>query len=261
MKDRKISSLWLLGGLLGVVLLTGLIAPAYAQQIASGGTPTPGPGPTFEVFFNTPQQCIVIDFEGLGNLVPVGTLSTPLGDVTFILPTVSAIDADAGGAGNFANEPSPDTVIVNAGIPGPLSLIEMTLDHPAQKVSWHYTSPFDPLTVKIYDVNNNLITTIIEPTTANNAGDPNGAPFSEFLPNSFTTGGQLIKRVEWFGPNNQYALDDIDLCVLPVGGELLPSNTAALLIAGIQSSALWIIPFAVSAIGIGAVLIRKKSSL
>ena len=46
----------------------------------------------------------------------------------------------------------------------------------------------------------------------------------------------------------------------PIGGELLPINTAALLIAGIQSSALWMIPFVVSAIGIGAVLIRKKIS-
>ena len=47
----------------------------------------------------------------------------------------------------------------------------------------------------------------------------------------------------------------------PVGGELLPINTTALLIAGLQLSAVWLIPFAVSAIGIGAVLIRKKSSL
>jgi len=48
---------------------------------------------------------------------------------------------------------------------------------------------------------------------------------------------------------------------IPVGGELLPINTAALLLAGLQLSAVWLIPFAVSAIGIGAVLIRKKSSL
>jgi len=47
----------------------------------------------------------------------------------------------------------------------------------------------------------------------------------------------------------------------PVGGELLPINTTALLLAGLQLSAVWLIPFAVSAIGIGAVLIRKKSSL
>jgi len=47
---------------------------------------------------------------------------------------------------------------------------------------------------------------------------------------------------------------------IPVGGELLPINTTALLIAGLQLSAVWLIPFAVSAIGIGAVLIRKKIS-
>ncbi len=42
-----------------------------------------------------------------------------------------------------------------------------------------------------------------------------------------------------------------------VGGELLPLDTTALLLAGAQMNAAWIIPVIVSAIGIGIVILRK----
>ena len=42
-----------------------------------------------------------------------------------------------------------------------------------------------------------------------------------------------------------------------VGGELLPIDTTALLLAGTQMNAAWMIPVIVSAIGIGIVLARK----
>ncbi len=42
-----------------------------------------------------------------------------------------------------------------------------------------------------------------------------------------------------------------------VGGELLPIDTTALLIAGAQMNAAWMIPVIVSAIGIGIVIARK----
>jgi len=60
--------------------------------------------------------------------------------------------------------------------------------------------------------------------------------------------------------NEFWTMDDLSFAATAgVGGELLPINTTALLIAGLQLSAVWMIPLAVSAIGIGAVLIRKKS--
>jgi len=42
-----------------------------------------------------------------------------------------------------------------------------------------------------------------------------------------------------------------------VGGELLPIDTTALLLAGAQMNAAWMIPVIVSAIGIGIVIARK----
>jgi len=42
-----------------------------------------------------------------------------------------------------------------------------------------------------------------------------------------------------------------------VGGELLPLDSAALLLAGAQMNAAWLIPVLVSAIGIGIVIARK----
>jgi len=46
----------------------------------------------------------------------------------------------------------------------------------------------------------------------------------------------------------------------PVGGELLPINTAALLIAGMQSSALWILPVLAGAAGAGAYFVRTRQN-
>ena len=43
----------------------------------------------------------------------------------------------------------------------------------------------------------------------------------------------------------------------PVGGELLPIDSTALLLAGVQANALWLIPAIVAATGIGIVIARK----
>lgn len=53
---------------------------------------------------------ITLDFEGVGNYNPVGSFYSGLG-VQFSPATLGIVDADAGGSGNFANEPSSDTVM------------------------------------------------------------------------------------------------------------------------------------------------------
>ena len=58
---------------------------------------------------------VVLDFEGIGNYNPVGDFynggaGTNYG-VHFSTDTLALVDADAGGSGNFANEPSPDTIM------------------------------------------------------------------------------------------------------------------------------------------------------
>jgi len=44
---------------------------------------------------------------------------------------------------------------------------------------------------------------------------------------------------------------------IPIGGELLPIDTTALLLSGVQTNAAWLIPVIVSVIGIGIVIARK----
>ena len=63
----------------------------------------------------------VLNFEGLQNLEPIlnfydgslggfGSGPGPDYGITFGLDALAIIDADAGGTGNFANEPSPNAV-------------------------------------------------------------------------------------------------------------------------------------------------------
>jgi len=54
------------------------------------------------------------------------------------------------------------------------------------------------------------------------------------------------------------ALTFIDPC--PVGGELLPIDTAALMLAGIQSSVIWMLPVLVGIVGAGAYYMRTRMS-
>ena len=58
---------------------------------------------------------IVLDFEGIGNSVAVGNYYNGGGGtnygVSFSPATLALVDADAGGGGNFANEPSPNTIM------------------------------------------------------------------------------------------------------------------------------------------------------
>lgn len=58
---------------------------------------------------------IVLDFEGIGNQLPVGNYYNggggPNYGVSFSDATLAIIDQDSGGTGNFANEPSPNTIM------------------------------------------------------------------------------------------------------------------------------------------------------
>ena len=53
---------------------------------------------------------IVLDFEGVGDFNPVGNFYAGQG-IVFSPLTLALVDQDAGGSGNFANEPSANTVM------------------------------------------------------------------------------------------------------------------------------------------------------
>lgn len=55
------------------------------------------------------QAATVLTFEGISNLSPVGNFYAP--DYIFSPSALALVDSDAGGSGNFANEPSANTIM------------------------------------------------------------------------------------------------------------------------------------------------------
>jgi len=53
-------------------------------------------------------------------------------------------------------------------------------------------------------------------------------------------------------------IDDFEFCNTSVGGELLPIDSTALLLAGAQTFS-WMIPVVLSGIGIGLFVVSRKS--
>jgi len=54
-----------------------------------------------------------------------------------------------------------------------------------------------------------------------------------------------------------YTLEKIHITMVMVGGEMFPTDTTALLLAGAELNAIWILP-AIAAIGIGAFVVSRK---
>ncbi len=247
----------LLAGTLAIVMITSLILPSYGQLVTTAIEPIPGPGVVARITQTNGQECVVIDFEGVGNQAPVGTIPTPLGDAEFSANALGLVDNDAGGTGPFANEPSPDTVIFVFTDPDPI--ITMTLENPAEEVSWFYSSP-QASTVRIFDVNDDLITEINQAGTPPGPGDPTGGIFGTWVGDDFNAGANVIKKVEFDGTLNSIIWDNIDFCQAEVvGGELLPIDSTALLLAGAQTFS-WMIPVVLSVLGIGLFVFRKPEN-
>jgi len=57
--------------------------------------------------------------------------------------------------------------------------------------------------------------------------------------------------------STDYDIDRIDITMQMVGGEMFPTDTTALLLAGAELNAIWILP-AIAAIGIGAFIVSRK---
>jgi len=58
-------------------------------------------------------------------------------------------------------------------------------------------------------------------------------------------------------PRTDYVLEKLDITMEMVGGEMFPVDTTALLLAGAELNAIWILP-AIAAIGIGAFIVSRK---
>jgi hypothetical protein len=167
---------------------------------------------------------ITLDFEGVGNNNQVldfynGGAGTNYG-ISFDSNAQASVDKDAGGTGQFANEPSPSTVLDAVGTGTKMNVAGGFVD----TLSFFYTAGTTNQTgsVSIFDGldgTGNLLASLILPLTPAGSGDPNGGPrggFNTFVLQNLSFNG--IARSVNFGitsnqPNtaNQVLFDNVSL--------------------------------------------------
>jgi hypothetical protein len=155
---------------------------------------------------------IVLDFEGVGNLNPVGNFynggaGTNYG-IQFSNDTLAVVDADDGGSGNFANEPSSNTIMFF------LNANNAVLNFAAgftTGFSFFYTSS-TAATVNVYDGldgTGNLLGSLnlTAQFNQNCSGDPSGQ-FCNWTAVGVAFAG-TAKSIDFGGTANQTGFDDI----------------------------------------------------
>ena len=156
---------------------------------------------------------IVLDFEGVGNLNPVGNFydTAPQDfDITFSPNALGLVDADAGGTGNIGGEPSPSTALFF--LDGAAAIMNASNGF-TDGFSFFYSAINNPGFINVYDGLNgtgNILATLNLPTTPfNGAPDPTGN-FSPFVPIGVAFSG-IAKSVDFGGTVNQIAFDNITI--------------------------------------------------
>ena len=222
----------LLAGAFALVLISGLgMSQAFANPL-SGAPGAPSPSVA------TPQGSVVINFDGLTQ-GSVGTVF-PHGGVTFsttgidmlVIPT--SISTPPNGFGAHA--------VVIGDFNG-----DIIVDLPSNTCANDFeVFMFDPpFQAQAFGISGNLLTTIV------------GSSFAQTL--SFA--GFPVHSVVMTG--TFYGIDDItfspETCVV-VGGELLPIDSTALLLAGAQTNAVWIISAlaVIGSVAFGALYITTR---
>lgn len=185
---------------------------------------------------------VVLDFEGVGNLAAVldfynggtdgnGNSGTNYG-VQFGGGALGVIDADAGGSGNIANEPSPSTVLFF--LQGSAILnVAAGFD---TGFSFFYSAANNPGFVNVWsglNASGALLGTINLPANGSSCGgDPNGS-FNCWTPVGLPFAGTAMS-IDFAGTANQIAFDDVTFGSDVPGGGNVPEPASLLLIgAGI----------------------------
>ena len=189
----------------------------------------------------TNAAVVVLTFEGIGNQASindfynggtdsVGNSGTNYG-INFSSASLGLIDADAGGGGNFANEPSADTIAFF--LSGSAATMNVAAGF-TTGFSFFY-SAFQDAFVTVYDGLNgtgNVLATLSLLTNFNNGGcvgDPNGQA-CHWDPVGVSFLGTAMS-VDFGGVANQAGFDNITLGAATPGGVPEPASWA-MLIAG-----------------------------
>jgi hypothetical protein len=167
---------------------------------------------------------IVLDFEGLGDQTPVGDFYNGGGGTNYGIHfgpnALSIIDADAGGTGNFGNEPSPSTILFFLTGSAVLDYAPGFTDG----FSFFYTTVSFGGTVNVYDglgASGNLLATINLRALGPGPGDPNGT-FSNWEAAGASFAG-TARSIDFGGTVNQVGYDNITFgSSIPGGGTTVP---------------------------------------
>jgi len=178
---------------------------------------------------------IVLDFEGVGDGASVddfynggtdsfGNSGLDYG-ISFSRTSLGIVDIDAGGNGNFGNEPSPDTVLFF--LNGGAATMNVDAGFDAGFSFFYAADAFNAGSVVVYDglnaTGNILANLSLTPNGGNCAGDPNGLPFCQFDPFGVSFAG-IARSVDFAGVANQIAFDNITLgSAIPDPGPISPS--------------------------------------
>lgn len=176
----------------------------------------------------TKASVIVLTFEGLrdlerilqyynGGFGDLGSGPGPNYGIVFGSSALAIIDEDAGGRGNFANEPSPNTTAFFLSGPG------VVMNVPAgftNGFSFFYSAVDFPGTVTVWDglngTGNLLATLTLPPLGSGCGGDPRG-DFNCWAPIGAAFSG-IARSVNFSGSANAIGFDDITL------GSRIPGN-------------------------------------
>ena len=162
---------------------------------------------------------VVLDFEGLKNMESVqnyydggeGSLGSrgPDYNVTFSGNALALIDADQGGSGNFANEPSPDTVLFFLDSSPGITMDKV--DGFDKGFSFYYSSGENEGDVEVwtdYNATGRKIATLhLDKTPHLGKGDPTG-DYDNWARKSVTFDG-TAKSIVFKGVSNRIAFDNI----------------------------------------------------
>jgi len=196
-----------------------------------------------------PTTVIVLDFEGLGTSDAIndfyngGTSAQGYSGTNYGVQfgvALGIIDSDAGGTGNFANEPSPETIMFF------LDANQAFMNVPAgftTGFSFYYSANASDTYVEVYDGLNgtgNLVGSANLPLNYNSnncTGDPNGQYCNWDIISVPFTGTAM--SVVFGGTANYVGFDDVTFGSTTPGAQVPISNWSIILLVLLIGTAIW----------------------